>query len=104
MQFESYDEINEILKTQDYICVIKRELPEGLLEIEPTPILLDETIIDRHYFIHKKDQLVLNAFLHDIKIEWYISHNNYPYHWENYDFENFIENYDEDNQYRVKQS
>ena len=53
--------------------------------------------------IHKKDIKILEEFIKDknIKIEWFISHNNHPYIWGDFCLD-FIKDYDEDYQYRLK--
>lgn len=65
--------------------------------------VFDDT--DENYaLIHVKHEELLKEYLEDddTPIEIYISHNEYPYHWEDYDWEDFIKCYDEDNQYRLK--
>lgn len=54
-------------------------------------------------YVHKKDKDVLEAFLKnkEVEIEWYISHNGYPYIWDDFCLD-FLRDYDEDNQYRLK--
>ena len=54
-------------------------------------------------YIHKKDKDVLEAFLknENVEIEWYISHNGYPYIWDDFSLD-FLRDYDEDCRYRLK--
>lgn len=56
--------------------------------------------------INKKDADVLEAYLknENVELEWYVSHNGHPYIWDDYFPDNFIEEYDEQKQYRLKQA
>jgi len=55
------------------------------------------------FAIHKKDEKILNAYLknNNVKIEWYTNYGDYPYIWDDY-YLNFLENYDEQETYRLK--
>lgn len=66
---------------------------------------LENALMEDSHFIlvHRKDWQILDAYLKNkgVEIEWYVSHNGYPYVWDDFCLD-FIKDYDEDCEYRLK--
>lgn len=95
------DVLKEKYGSGEYIC-IGRKLgdPDWWLNKPIDPKWYDNW---EYKLIHKKHRKVLDAWLKDnsVEIEIYISYNGYPYIWDDLHL-HFIEDYDEQEQYRLK--